>query len=275
MKNYILPYEPKYRIWNSKKTASLVLLDPDLQKYIVIRDEYVFNLNTVAVYNYRDQPLAGKYKCVIFDKQDGIILCSLNTKQILNRSVKDGYGGILFHKTISDELGFRYYHTISFGHTAFFSTRGYVGNSATDWAGLHNIANYNTRVNNLILDSVPIKGLTYSFTYNDCTTNIGHHLSNALKLNEVSHQFVHDQIEMWGYEGYKNCALGRTSMLGNRFYRRVHQRPSVTASEIMERVNCKSHMHLLHTYNDSAGMPDQYGDYRVAYTMSKRIRSVQ
>lgn len=275
MKNYILPYEPKYRIWNSKKVAGLIMSDPDLQKYLTTRDEYVFNLNTVAVYNYRDQPLAGKYKCVIFDKQDGIILCNLNTKQILNRSVKDGYGGIIFHKTINDELELRYYHTIAFGHTAYFSTRGYVGNPATDWAGLHNIANYNTRINNLILDSVPIEGLTYSFTYNSCTPDIGRHLSNALKLNEVSHQLAHDQFEMWGYEGYKKCTLGRSSMLGNHLYRRVHRRPRITVPELMEVTDCKLQMNLLHTYNDAFGVADPHSNYKVAYAMSKKIRSVQ
>ncbi len=61
----------------------------DLVPFVSGNSNYELNENMVALYDFHQRPIRGKYQTVIFDKKDGIILCQKNSRQLINHLLKD------------------------------------------------------------------------------------------------------------------------------------------------------------------------------------------
>lgn len=99
--------------------------------------KYHFNPNTIAIYNFADNPMFGKYKTVVLDKQDGIVISVKSSKSVLHKYTKHVLiSGLSLQKSIARILGLASFHSISLVHLVFFSLHAYSKRN-TDWVGLH------------------------------------------------------------------------------------------------------------------------------------------
>lgn len=126
-----------YRHWSKQLVEKRLIEDPLVRQYVVHDDEYHFNPNTIAIYNFADNPMFGKYKTVVLDKQDGIVISVKSSKSVLHKYTKHVLiSGLSLQKSIARILGLASFHSISLVHLVFFSLHAYSKRN-TDWVGLH------------------------------------------------------------------------------------------------------------------------------------------
>lgn len=271
MKKFNLPREAEYREWNKQKVADLVLTDKKLQKYVTTTKEYIFNINTVAVYSFAKEPLAGKYSSVIFDKKDGIILCEISTKCILQRlAMFKLLGGVTIQKIIVRLLGYKYNNVVSLGHSAYFSMHGYTS-GVSDWAGLHNMADYSVAEGEIAFKSVSWDNVEYIFSYNDCARHIGSRMKEALHHNQHNHKIIHIFISDMGYGG---CDLDRRSILGNPEFQMSNVDIKGTCQDISDIAVKDWHLSFLNRFLEEYGVPMEVSDKDSIYAVSRRKKAV-
>lgn len=271
MKKFNLPRKAEYREWNKQKVADLVLTDKKLKKYVITAKEYVFNMNTIAAYSFAKNPLAGKYSSVIFDKEDGIILCKLSTKCILQRfAMFRLLGGVTIQKIIVRLLGYKYNNVLSFGHAAYFSMHGYTS-EVTDWAGLHNMSDYSVIPGAIAFKSVRWGNVEYIFSYNDCARCIGSRMKEALHHNQHNHRIIHTFLHGMGYY---ICDLDNKSVLGNpRFHIRKIDLKG-TCQEISDMAVKAWHLNYLNQFAEEFGYSLEVRDHEAIYILSRRKKAV-
>lgn len=205
-----LPIMPKYRNWSKEKVKHLVLGNPELSNYVSVETKYCLNINTIVLYNFSDEPIAGRYKSTIFDVEKGIILSQRSSRQIAQDFVKNVLiSGLSFSKALMKKLGIKYHHIISLGHTAYFSLRGYT-QVQTDWTGLHHIANYYPTEQGLVVTTTKINNYQYNFIFNDHAAQIMTRLRESLYHNAITHELLHDYLTKLGLRG---CGATKASIL--------------------------------------------------------------
>lgn len=205
-----LPTIPQYRNWSKEKVKHLVVGNPELEEYVTVEPKYCLNKNTIILYNFSDKPLVGIYKSVIFDIEKGIVLSQRSPRQIAQDFVKNILiSGLSFSKALMKELGIKYHHVISLGHTAYFSLKGYT-QVQTDWAGLHHIADYRPTAKGLVITSTKINNYQYNFIFCDHAAQIMTRLRESLYHNAVTHELLHEYL----FElGLNNCGISKESIL--------------------------------------------------------------
>lgn len=271
MKKFNLPREAEYREWNKQKVADLVLSDEKLQKYVTTVKEYVFNINTVAVYSFAKKPLAGKYSSVIFDKEDGIILCKISTSCILQRfAMFKLLGGVTIQKIVVRLLGYKYNNVLSLGHAAYFSMHGYT-TGATDWACLHNMSDYSVIPGSIAFKTIALGGVEYIFSYDDCASKIGSRIGEALHHNQHNHEIIH--IFLRGM-GYRTCDLDEQSVLGNPDFQIKNVDIKGTCQDISDMAVEAWHLNYLKTFADEYGIKAEVSDHDVIYKPARRIKAI-
>ncbi|MBP2057418.1 hypothetical protein J2Z60_000582 [Lactobacillus colini] len=266
-----LPREPEYREWDKQKIADLVLTDKKLQTYIKIAKEYVFNINTIAAYSFAKNPLAGKYASVIFDKEEGIVLCKLSTSCILQRfTMFSLISGVTSQKMIVKLLGYKYNNVLSFGHSAYFSMHGYT-QGTSDWACLHNMADYSAVKSTIVFKTVVWGEVEYIFSYYDCVKSIGSRIREALHHNQHNHAMIHKYMDGIGYG---NCDLDRSSILGNPEFQISKINIKASCQDIGERVVKDWHINCLRIFAQEYECPSIVKDQEDIYSQSKRKKSI-
>ena len=70
----VLPTYIGYHHWTKQLVKEKVERDPLIQKATVYDDKYRFCRNTIAIYNFENNPVFGKYKTVIIDYKKGFVL---------------------------------------------------------------------------------------------------------------------------------------------------------------------------------------------------------
>lgn len=122
-KRLVLPTQPEYRHWSKTLIKKRIEEDPIIRDITVHDDKYHFCPSTVAIYNFKDEPILGKYKTVIIDVEQGIILCKKSTRSILHSySTKVLLSGLSLQKLIARNMGLVSYHSLSLVHLVFFSS---------------------------------------------------------------------------------------------------------------------------------------------------------
>lgn len=78
-----LPTDIKYRNWSKDLTKWRIENDAQLAQYITYDNKYRLNKNTLAVYEFKQNPILGKYKAVAFDLNRGIVLSQKSTHAMM------------------------------------------------------------------------------------------------------------------------------------------------------------------------------------------------
>lgn len=108
----------------------------DLIPFVFENSNYELDESMVALYDFHQGPIRGKYQTVISDKKDSIILYQKNSRQSINHLLKDQVIlGAALQKKLQKELGFHYRHIISLREITYFSVRAH-SEKHTFWIGL-------------------------------------------------------------------------------------------------------------------------------------------
>lgn len=180
-----LPQEEEYRNWSRELIKKRIGKNQKLDKYLCENSQYKINSKMLALYNFAEEPLLGKYFSVIFDAKQGIILSKKNSRQIVHRLIKEKlFLGLTFQKYIDDQLGFQYHHAISLWQVLYFSINGYCAEN-TDWLSLHQMTEYQSQKNYCKFYSKLVNGNNYCFEFENCERNFSKRLAEAITHNSV------------------------------------------------------------------------------------------
>lgn len=126
-----------YRHWSKKSFKERILADGFIRNITNYNDEYVFSPDTIAIYNFVDDPILGQYKTAILDQRYGIVLSHKSSKSVLHKYTTHVLiSGLSLQKSIAHTLKLTAFHSISLVHVVFFSLQTYTKHN-TDWVGLH------------------------------------------------------------------------------------------------------------------------------------------
>ena len=135
--HYNLPQGQEYRVWSKAILRQKVGHDQVLNDYLVEDEHYSINQKTLALYEFQQKPLLGKYKSVIFDIQAGIILSYNSTRSLFTSFSKECLlAGLEFQREFARKINLKNHNTIATGRLAYFSTRSYNSGNI-DWVALH------------------------------------------------------------------------------------------------------------------------------------------
>ena len=164
-----LPKQTEYRHFSKELLRKKVGRDKELTPYTSVDSKYRINPDLLAVYDFKKEPLLGKYQSVLIDRERGIILSKRGSKAHFYYFLKHKLiSGLAFQKAIDQRLHYRRYHVISTGKRAYFSIHGYTDGS-TDWVALHLMDDYQLCGQHAIrFSALKINGLDYSFTFDNC-----------------------------------------------------------------------------------------------------------
>lgn len=246
----ILPTQPEYRYWSKKLLKERVEGDPVIRDITVHDDKYHFCPSTIAIYDFHDEPLLGKYSTAIIDTENGIILCKKSTRSILRRySTKVMLSGLSLQKLIAHNMGLLSYHSLSLVHLVFFSLHTYTKHN-TDWVGLHFFRDFIIGDDIINFISIPIGGITYAFSFNHHNPCIHQRIKESLVHNAtLSHQ-AHDYHESiaWACD---RASHNNGSMIFNRNFRPQSRLITPTLKHIIDQMIHDWHyIYMKHVANE-------------------------
>lgn len=178
-----------YRHWSKKSFKERILADGFIRNITNYNDEYVFSPDTIAIYNFVDDPILGQYKTAILDQRYGIVLSHKSSKSVLHKYTTHVLiSGLSLQKSIAHTLKLTAFHSISLVHVIFFSLQTYTKHN-TDWVGLHFFEDYNTEDDNITFTSINQK---YSLSFKNTNPNIHKHISDSLQHNDFISSITHE-----------------------------------------------------------------------------------
>ncbi|MGN1272412.1 MAG: hypothetical protein ACI4T3_04705 [Lactobacillus sp.] len=188
----ILPTQPEYRHWSKTLVKERVENDPVIRDITVHDDKYHFCPSTIAIYDFHDEPLLGKYETVIIDTEQGIILCKKPTRSMLHRySTKVMLSGLSLQKIVARSIGLLSYHSLSLVHLVFFSMHTYT-NHNTDWVGLHFFRDFVISDNVIRFVSITIEGYIFVFSFDHHNPCLHQRIKESLVHNATLSYRAHD-----------------------------------------------------------------------------------
>lgn len=160
---------PKQHLdWSIQDIYQKVEKLPEIVEYTTINSHYEMNvISSMALWDLSKMPLKGRYRSLIFDIEEGLVLCKQSSRQLINRLVADKCcGGFLFQTKAHSLLGLNELHTISLGQAAFFAIHGYSRHN-TCWLnlGLFKKAKICRKRQMITFSSVKIKSCVYHLTF--------------------------------------------------------------------------------------------------------------
>ena len=177
-----------YRHWSKQLVEKRLIEDPLVRQYVVHDDKYHFNPNTIAIYNFADNPMFGKYKTVVLDKQDGIVISVKSSKSVLHKYTKHVLiSGLSLQKSIARILGLASFHSISLVHLVFFSLHAYSKRN-TDWVGLHFSEDFDMQKNPITFKSIKNH---YTLSFDNTNPCIHKRISDSLQHNDILSRITH------------------------------------------------------------------------------------
>lgn len=264
-----LPANKKYRIW-SQKLLQERIEDKEVVKYVVNDDCYCINPATMALYQFQKQPLLGKYKSVIFDCQQGIILSCRSTKAHLTSfSQRCLFAGLEFQREFARHINLAGHNVIATGRLAYFSLRSYnTGN--IDWVALHNMVGFKTLRNNVTaFETLKHNQFSYIFTYEDCSRHIPHKVSDSLFFNHALYLLSTSHLEQ--NLGWQVKSFQGKSLIDQTSYFHPHQSlKELSLKTVMSELLAKKHIRYGNYLADYYELPQLLDAHHIAYANSTR-----
>lgn len=193
---YNLPQGREYRVWSKAILRQRVGHDQVLNDYLVENENYLINPKTLALYEFQQKPLLGKYKSVIFDIQDGIVLSFNSTRSLFTAFSKECLlAGLEFQREFARKIHLKNHNTIATGRLAYFSTRSYNSGNI-DWVALHQMAAFQTlSLTAVAFKTVSYAGSDYVFAFDNCSRYIREQIVNGLFYNHALYQVASAHLE--------------------------------------------------------------------------------
>lgn len=171
-----------YRHWSKQLVEKRLTEDPLVRQYVVHNDDYHFNPNTIAIYNFADNPMFGEYKTVVLDQKEGIVISTKLSKSVLHKYTKHVLiSGLSLQKSIARILGLASFHSISLVHLVFFSLHAYSKKN-TDWVRLHFFEDFDMQKNSITFKSIKNQ---YTLSFDNTNPCIHKRISESLQHNDI------------------------------------------------------------------------------------------
>lgn len=187
--------QQKYHDINCEEFGSWYNTHKSFRKNCVVNNSYRVKIpETQLIINCEDEPIEGIYKTVILEVGEHWYLCKKSTRCVINTAYKDlTLGGKAVQNIVSKRLGNRCLHTLSVGHSAFFSIKGNSSGN-THWVALHWIKKYSLNSGILKFQTIKYQGSSLSFTFNQVKRRIEECLSRAIEHNQVFLKYIESHL---------------------------------------------------------------------------------
>lgn len=130
-----LPTDIKYRNWSKDLTKWRIENDAQLAQYITYDNKYRLNKNTLAVYEFKQNPILGKYKAVAFDLNRGIVLSQKSTHAMMQGLMRHAvHCDMIWQRMLAREAGVDIYQGIVMYNVLYFSMHLVETSSRTGFA---------------------------------------------------------------------------------------------------------------------------------------------
>lgn len=193
-----LPKAKKYRVLSKEKITEY-LKQRSFIKYVHEDSNYRFNKDVIAVYNFEDQLLNGKYASFIIDAKKGFILSKKTPKRMLHHMFNHQLlANVSLQKMINQILNIKFHHGVSLWQYAFASINGYCDKSS-DWVGLHQMVDYKCKARAVVLTSKKIHGVQYQFVFEHGQKHFAKRLNEAITHNWVMSKLIENTIAQHGW----------------------------------------------------------------------------
>lgn len=269
-----LPTDAEYQVWTAQLLRQKVGKDPKLDKYLVEDKQYCINSETLAVYQFQKQPLLGKYKSVIFDSREGIVLSHRSTSAHLTSfSRKNLLAGLEFQREFANRINLTSHNIIATGRFAYFSLSSYnTGN--VDWVSLHQMIKFDiSPCKAAVFKTVKNKPVSYIFAFFNCSPFIPGKINDGLYFNHALYELSTAHLEE--KSGWKVKKTRGKSLVDQTDY--FHPHPSlenINIKEIIIDLLDKKHARYGRYFAEYYELPQVPEDHKSIYPSSQRPDSL-
>ena len=269
-----LPQVEKKRIWSKKIIESCILEDKDLKPYLHEDSTYALNPHLLALYNFAQTPIAGKYKSVIFDQRKGIVLSKRCSRQLVHELFKKKLlFGASLQKHINEMLGFKYHHVISVWQHAYFSLNGYFDQN-TDWISLHQMQDYQVKGNELKF----ISNSGHEFKFKNCQRHLPQRIGESITHNWILGKIIKESFREMGLHLHscRRLTHGDNILHNERFIleQRIINHDEIMLKEIMTKLQALNFEQFSKAIGNLFDLKLNQDDLRLIQAETKRDDSV-
>ena len=242
-----LPTDIKYRNWSKDLTKRRIENDAQLAQYITYDNKYRLNKNTLAVYEFKQNPILGKYKAVAFDLNRGIVLSQKSTHAMMQGLMRHAvHCDMIWQRMLAREAGVDIYQGIVMYNVLYFSMHAFSGNFFTDWICLHWIKDFHVkRHDQAIFNSITLNenGLVYNFAFDSPKPNltkiIGQYLFHNHYYSDLYYQHMLQENNL------RVTVINSDSILHNSNY---YVQLDLYAIDIFKKLADKFYNHVLNLH---------------------------
>lgn len=166
--------------------------------YLTHDNEYRLNKSTLAVYEFKQNPVLGKYKAVAFDLSRGIVLSQKSTYAMMQGLMRQAvHCDMIWQRMLAREAGVNAYQGIIMYNVLYFSMHAFSGNFYTDWICLHWIKDFHVkRCDQATFTSIALDetGLTYNFIFDAPKPNLSKIIGQYLFHNHYYSGLYYDHM---------------------------------------------------------------------------------
>ncbi|QNQ80539.1 hypothetical protein [Lactobacillus sp. PV034] len=265
---------PQEKIWSKEKVKRAIVKQAGSLARMHEDSTYSINPQMIALYDFSQEPLLGKYQTVIFDQERGIVLSRKSSRQLVHDFFRNKLlFGASFQKHINEMLGFKYHHIISVWQTAYFSLNGYFDQN-TDWISLHHISDY--QVNKQEISFITTVG--YRFEFNNCCRHLPARLGEGITHNWILGQIIKESLHELGLHLRACKRLKRSSsILDDEAYlmpRRLITYDEVMLKQIITKLEDLDFKQIGRAISHLFDVPVNESDLKLLKRISKRQDSI-
>lgn len=236
-----LPKRHKYRDLSKDSILNLLLTDRYLQKHTHVDNDYSFNKEIVAIFNFEDQPIFEKYASLIVDAKLGLILCEKSPKRMLHHLfIKDLLLNVQLQKLINGLLNFKFNHSVSLGQHAFLAIHGYSQKS-TAWVGMHQMVDFDCNASSVTFKTRKIHGVQYKIKIHHGQKYFARRIRECITHNWAFKMIYENTFKAHGWHLHKcDRQIRKQSILHNSDYlikRDLKFSTKHYLKEIVEKIN--------------------------------------
>lgn len=268
-----LPQLKKSEIWSKKFIKTNILNDEELKPYLCEDSTYAINPHLLALYNFALEPIAGKYKTIIFDQRKGIILSKRCSRQLVHELFnKKLLFGANLQRHIHEMLGFKYHHVISVWQHAYFSLNGYFDQN-TDWISLHQMQDY--QINGKEIDFITKTGDKFKFV--DCQRYLSQRIGESITHNWILGKILKESFREMGLHLHSCSRLKQNNILHNERFvleQKLLNYDEVMLKEIMTKMHELDFEHFGKAISNLFDLNLDQNDMRLIQAEVKRNDSI-
>lgn len=257
-----LPQNPNFQVWSRKNIQNYVNSKTFRTKYITYVNDYKVSKDTLAIFNFKKNPLLKIYPSCVLDLELGVLLCkrppSALLYQVAAHSVFPSY---MIQKNLRDHLHIKQYYILMLGYNALFSSHGFFTGNC-DWVSLQFI--HSTHQDNfykvgkkeyadLTFTTLSIQGMNYKIKFTNCHSNLKKHLTKALALYDVTQQELKEAEFQHTYLWY-----AKRSLLTNSDEHGVMNKPTLSIPDLTHASIKSFTKSATHTYAEHTQTPKIY-----------------